>query len=83
MASQTLASTLGAPGGDSQPQSLLQIVNNLLLFGMTPQEAADALQEGLERSVTERLASVDVHARVVHFVQSPKWRLIWPLPCDQ
>jgi len=34
--------TLGTPGGDSQPQSLLQIVNNLLLFGMTPQQAIEA-----------------------------------------
>jgi gamma-glutamyltranspeptidase/glutathione hydrolase len=37
-----LAFTLGTPGGDSQPQSLLQIVNNLLVFGMTPQEAIEA-----------------------------------------
>ncbi|HKJ02182.1 MAG TPA: gamma-glutamyltransferase, partial [Longimicrobiales bacterium] len=37
-----LAFTLGTPGGDSQPQSLLQIVNNLLLFDMTPQEAVEA-----------------------------------------
>ncbi len=36
------AFTLGTPGGDSQPQSLLQIVNNLLLFGMTPQAAIEA-----------------------------------------
>jgi gamma-glutamyltranspeptidase/glutathione hydrolase len=38
----TLAFTLGTPGGDSQPQSLLQILNNLLLFGMSPQEAIEA-----------------------------------------
>lgn len=37
-----LAFTLGTPGGDSQPQTLLQVVNNLLLFGMTPQEAIEA-----------------------------------------
>jgi gamma-glutamyltranspeptidase/glutathione hydrolase len=37
-----LGFTLGTPGGDSQPQSLLQITNNLLLFGMTPQEAIEA-----------------------------------------
>lgn len=37
-----LAFTVGTPGGDSQPQSLLQIVNNLLLFGMSPQEAIEA-----------------------------------------
>ncbi len=36
------AFTVGTPGGDSQTQSLLQIVNNLLLFGMTPQEAIEA-----------------------------------------
>ena len=36
------AFTLGTPGGDSQPQSLLQIVNNLVLFGMTPQAAIEA-----------------------------------------
>jgi gamma-glutamyltranspeptidase / glutathione hydrolase len=36
------AFTLGTPGGDSQPQSLLQIVHNLLLFGMTPQQAIEA-----------------------------------------
>jgi gamma-glutamyltranspeptidase/glutathione hydrolase len=37
-----LAFTLGTPGGDSQTQSLLQIVNNLLLFDMTPQQAIEA-----------------------------------------
>ena len=36
------AFTLGTPGGDSQPQSLLQIVHNMLLFGMTPQQAIEA-----------------------------------------
>jgi gamma-glutamyltranspeptidase/glutathione hydrolase len=36
------AFTLGTPGGDSQPQSLLQITHNLLVFGMTPQEAIEA-----------------------------------------
>ena len=38
----TFAFTLGTPGGDSQPQSLLQIVNNLAHFGMTPQAAIEA-----------------------------------------
>ncbi len=36
------AFTLGTPGGDSQTQSLIQILNNLLMFGMTPQEAIEA-----------------------------------------
>ena len=38
----SFAFSLGTPGGDSQPQSLLQIVNNLVLFGMTPQAAIEA-----------------------------------------
>ena len=38
----SLAFTLGTPGGDSQTQSLIQIVNNLFLFGMTPQESIEA-----------------------------------------
>ena len=38
----SLAFTLGTPGGDSQVQSLIQIVNNVFLFGMTPQAAIEA-----------------------------------------
>jgi len=38
----SFAFTIGTPGGDSQPQSLLQIVNNMLLFDMTPQQAVEA-----------------------------------------
>ena len=38
----SFAFTLGTPGGDSQPQSLLQIVSNLVHFGMTPQAAIEA-----------------------------------------
>ena len=37
-----LAFTLGTPGGDSQVQSLVQIMNNRSLFGMTPQAAIEA-----------------------------------------
>ncbi|MEX2467308.1 MAG: gamma-glutamyltransferase [Gemmatimonadota bacterium] len=36
------AFTLGTPGGDSQPQSMLQIVHNMLVFDMTPQVALEA-----------------------------------------
>jgi len=32
----------GTPGGDGQTQTHIQILNNMLLFGMTPQEAIDA-----------------------------------------
>jgi gamma-glutamyltranspeptidase/glutathione hydrolase len=34
--------TLGSPGGDGQPQTIVQMLNNVTLFGMTPQEAVDA-----------------------------------------
>ena len=36
------ALTMGTPGGDGQTQTLLQIVHNLLVFGMTPQQAIEA-----------------------------------------
>lgn len=36
------AFTLGTPGGDSQTQSILQITHNMLMFGMTPQQAIEA-----------------------------------------
>jgi gamma-glutamyltranspeptidase / glutathione hydrolase len=53
------AFTLGTPGGDSQPQSLLQIVHNLLVFGMTPQESIEAARfrsmEGLPVSLENRV----------------------------
>ncbi|MDH5805926.1 MAG: gamma-glutamyltransferase family protein, partial [Gemmatimonadota bacterium] len=32
----------GTPGGDGQTHTLTQVMNNILLFGMTPQEAIDA-----------------------------------------
>lgn len=55
-----LAFTLGTPGGDSQTQSLLQIVDNLLLFGMTPQEAIEAPRfrsnSGVNVSIEDRVA---------------------------
>ena len=33
---------LGTPGSDGQTQTMLQVLNNVHLFGMTPQEAVDA-----------------------------------------
>lgn len=54
-----LGFTLGTPGGDSQPQSLLQIMNNLVLFGMTPQEALEAPRfrsyDGLRVALEDRV----------------------------
>ena len=34
--------TLGTPGGDSQPQSCLQVLNNIVDFGFNVQEAVEA-----------------------------------------
>ena len=37
-----LRAVLGSPGGDGQPQTIVQVLNNILLFGMTPQQAVEA-----------------------------------------
>ena len=54
------AFTLGTPGGDSQTQSLLQIVHNMLIFGMTPQQAIEAPRfrslGGLALAIEDRVA---------------------------
>lgn len=41
-ADRSLAMVFGTPGGDGQPQTLIQIVHNVLRFGMTPQQAVEA-----------------------------------------
>jgi gamma-glutamyltranspeptidase/glutathione hydrolase len=41
-ADRSLAVVFGTPGGDGQPQTLIQILNNVLRFGMTPQQAVEA-----------------------------------------
>jgi gamma-glutamyltranspeptidase/glutathione hydrolase len=38
----SLAMAFGTPGGDGQPQTLVQILNNVLRYGMTPQQAVEA-----------------------------------------
>lgn len=38
----SLAAVFGSPGGDGQPQTLVQILNNVWRFGMTPQQAVEA-----------------------------------------
>jgi gamma-glutamyltranspeptidase / glutathione hydrolase len=59
------AFTLGTPGGDSQTQSLLQIVHNLLVFGMTPQQAIEAPRfrsyAGLRVAIEDRIP-LDIRA---------------------
>jgi gamma-glutamyltranspeptidase/glutathione hydrolase len=45
---------LGSPGGDGQPQTNVQVLNNILLFGMEPQAAIEARRlqaSGLRASV--------------------------------
>lgn len=32
----------GSPGSDGQTQTMLQVLNNIIMYGMTPQEAVDA-----------------------------------------
>ena len=58
-AAGAFAFTLGTPGGDGQTQTLMQIVHNLLLFGMTPQQAIDAPRfrsySGLRVQVEDRV----------------------------
>lgn len=38
----SLAAVFGTPGGDGQPQTLLQILNNVLLFDMSAQQAVES-----------------------------------------
>lgn len=45
---------LGSPGGDGQPQTVVQVLNNVVLFGMQPQAAIEARRlqaNGLRASV--------------------------------
>ncbi len=45
---------LGSPGGDGQPQTVVQVLNNILVFGMQPQAAIEARRlqaNGLRASV--------------------------------
>ena len=38
----SLMMVFGSPGSDGQTQTMLQVLNNIYLFGMTPQQAVDA-----------------------------------------
>jgi len=38
----SLAMVMGTPGGDGQTQTLMQIFNDVVLYGMTPQQAVEA-----------------------------------------
>ena len=62
---EDFAFTMGTPGGDSQTQTLLQIVHNMVVFGMTPQQAIEAPRfrsnGGLSVSIEDRVG-LDVRA---------------------
>ena len=74
----SFAFTMGTPGGDSQPQSLLQIVNNMVHFGMTPQSAIEAprfrsyggrrvaMEDRFAATVLARLGELGHEIEVVH-----------------
>ena len=38
----SLFAVFGSPGGDGQPQTLVQVLNNVLRFNLTPQQAVEA-----------------------------------------
>lgn len=54
-----LLMTFGTPGGDGQTQTLLQVFNNIVLFGMAPQAAVEA-----PRYRSSRGKSVAIESRV-------------------
>ena len=38
----SLLMVVGTPGGDGQPQTLVQVITNIVQFGLTPQQAVEA-----------------------------------------
>jgi gamma-glutamyltranspeptidase / glutathione hydrolase len=38
----SLMMVVGTPGGDGQPQTLVQVITNIMQFGLTPQQAVEA-----------------------------------------
>ena len=74
----SLGFTLGTPGGDSQTQSLLQIMNNMMIFGMSPQEAVEAprfrsyqglrvaMEDRVPPTVRQELENLGHEIQVVH-----------------
>jgi gamma-glutamyltranspeptidase / glutathione hydrolase len=78
----SLAMVLGTPGSDGQTQTKLQVFNNIVLFGMTPQRAVEAarwrswddgrlqVEVGVEEAVRERLRQLGHDVRVQHGMSS-------------
>lgn len=59
-ASGAFRMTLGTPGGHGQPQFLTQVLHNILVFGMTPQQAVEAPRflsnSGVRITVEDRIS---------------------------
>jgi gamma-glutamyltranspeptidase / glutathione hydrolase len=72
----SLYMVLGTPGSDGQTQTQLQVFNNIVLFGMTPQRAVEAprwrswddgrlqIEEGVPAVVRQRLGAMGHDIRV-------------------
>jgi gamma-glutamyltranspeptidase/glutathione hydrolase len=54
-----LAFTFGSPGGDGQPQTLMHLFHDVVLFGLTPQQAVEVARyradDGLRVQVEDRI----------------------------
>lgn len=60
---KSLMMVVGTPGGDGQPQTLVQVITNILQFGLTPQQAVEATRfrwYGRERVGVEPGIGTDV-----------------------
>jgi len=74
----SLAMVMGTPGSDGQTQTLLQVFNNIVLFGMMPQRAVEAprwrswddgtlqIDDGIPAAIRDRLAELGYRIRVQH-----------------
>jgi gamma-glutamyltranspeptidase len=72
----SLAMVFGTPGSDGQTQTQLQVFNNIVLFGMTPQRAVEAprwrswddgrlqIEDGIAVDVRERLSAAGYNVSV-------------------
>jgi gamma-glutamyltranspeptidase len=90
----SLFMVLGTPGSDGQTQTQLQVFNNLVLFGMTPQRAVEAprwrswadgslqMEDGVPADVRARLAGLGHAVRVLPGLSSDlggaQVIVVWP-----
>ena len=82
-ADRSLAAVFGTPGGDGQPQTLIQILNNVWRYDMTPQQSVEAarwrvfgrgrigvepgIDEGVRAALTQRGHRVTVQEPSAEF----------------